>query len=658
MFNDFGYAEEDKLGKPYDIRLFRKLYPFVRPYNNYIFWAVFLIVVITIMELCLPLVLKRAIDSYIVPESASAADVSERGDPVRYLDTDMSDPKIREIVSRYQDLFETDNNSIRIKYKELEKLEKEDLLILRQNDLYGVTRMAGLYLLIIALVFVFHFIHMMIMEYIGQKIMHGLRIRLYTHIQALSVSFFTRNPVGRLVTRVTSDVQNMHELFTSIISVLFKDIFLLIGIAGVLAYINWKLALITFSILPFVAYASLIFSGRSRKIFRLLRVKVAEINTKMSESIGGMRAIQLFRKERLTNDDFIRLNHDNFLISMRQIRIMAIFMPIIEFCSVLATALVIYYGGRNVLQGSISLGALVAFISYMKMFFRPIRDISEKYNILQNAMASAERIFLLLDEKDRLPEPASTVGPVFLETDPIRKIEFNRVCFSYIKGVPVVEDISFTIPAGESLAIVGPTGSGKTTLINLILRFYDPDSGSILINGHDIRESHSHKLRNRMALVMQDPFLFSGTIRDNICRGRCDLSGKEMTDILKASSCYALVEKLSNGVDTELGEGGVNLSSGERQLVSIARAFARNPELIILDEATSYIDTETEQQIQGAFLNLMKNRTSIIIAHRLSTARNANRILVLYNGRIIESGSHDELMDEQGFYFRLNQLNS
>jgi ATP-binding cassette subfamily B protein len=345
---------------------------------------------------------------------------------------------------------------------------------------------------------------------------------------------------------------------------------------------------------------------------------------------------------------------------MRQIKVFAVFMPIIELLGSIAIAIVIFYGGRGVLSETITLGALVAFISYMKMFFRPIRDIAEKYNVMQNAMASAERLFLILDTRNTFVQPVADSKPGsrfgFSDGENISELEMNEVFFGYVKGEPVLRGISFKVRAGESIAVVGPTGAGKTSLINLIPRFYDPTAGRVLINGKNIQDYDVTDLRSKMALVMQDPFLFSETIRENILHGNSELTENDLTRVVRASNCEDLIERLPQGLNTVLSEGGASVSSGERQLISIARAFARNPDLILLDEATSYIDSETEQRIQAALLNLMKNRTSIIIAHRLSTARIADVIIVMNRGRIIEQGSHNELMTKRGFYFKLNQL--
>ena len=663
---DYGYFEEKQLGKPYDVKLLRRLYPFTKPYKPLFIISIVLVIFITLLDLSLPYVTKIAIDRYIVPgrESVNKNKINSAKDNIRMLTADMTDPKIEIVVRKYPGLFSVKGTMAHIYFRDLVKLDKNDLAILRKHDLSGVTWITAFFLVIVILNFVLNITQVFIMEYAGQMVMHDLRLRLFNHIQNLSVAFFTRNPVGRLVTRVTNDIQNMYELFTSVIVFVFKDMFLLVGIAAVLMAINLKLALACFTVIPFVVYASFHFSSQARAAYRILRIKIAEINTRFSETIGGIRVIQLFLKEKQNYLSFKKLNHEHYLAGMRQIHVFAIFMPVVEVFGATAIAVVIFYGGGSVMAGTISLGALVAFLSYMKMFFTPIRDIAEKYNILQNAMASAERIFLILDSTETIQQPVLDIDfqpqsvSKFQDTswDKISEISLENVFFEYARNEPVLKNVSFHIKAGETYAIVGPTGSGKTTIVNLITRFYEPTSGQVLMNGVDIKKKHVSELRSKMALVMQDPFLLSETVRENITLGRDNIPEAAFQQILKDSNCQTFVERLSDGFYTVLSEGGASISSGERQLISIARAFASHPDLIILDEATSYIDSETEQKIQEALAKLMSNRTSIIVAHRLSTAREADKIIVLNRGQIIESGNHAELMKRQGFYYRLNLL--
>ncbi len=666
MRTDFGYFEEKHLGKPYDLKLLKRLYPFTKAYKLALFCSVILVILITLLDLSLPYVTKIAIDRYIVPQKElSAAKTSdEAAIQTRSLQVDLSDPDIKAIVNAHPNLFKVYGSFAVITLHDLSQLERPTRMTLRKKDLAGVSVVTVIFLAIVLLNFVLNFVQVMVMEYTGQRIMHDLRVRLFSHIQSLSIAFFTRNPVGRLVTRVTNDTQNMHELFTSVISFFFKDLFLLIGISAVLLAVDWKLALVSFTVLPIVLIASIHFAGQAREAFRILRIKIAEINTRFSETIGGMKVIQLFLQEKKNYLDFKRLNREHFLAGMRQVHVFAVFMPVIELLGAVAIAVVIYYGGGGVLAGSISLGALVAFLSYIKMFFRPIRDIAEKYNILQNAMASAERIFLILDSTDRLPQPAAieaSASTAEFQTQPpvlnsIKEIALENVFFGYLADETVLKDISFSVKAGETLAVVGPTGGGKTSIVNLILRFYDPMSGQVLLNGKDIKNLYTPELRRKMALVFQEPFLFSETIQNNITLGKPNLSKQMLQQIIEDSNCTTLVDRLPEGLDTVLAEGGASISSGERQLISIARAFAHNPDLIIFDEATSYIDSGTERHIQEALAKLMKNRTSIIVAHRLSTVRNADRIIVLNRGRIIETGTHSELIQRNGLYYRLYQL--
>ena len=658
MKPDYGYFEETKLGKPYDLKLLKRIYPFTGPYRLLLFGSIGLVLMITALDLALPYVTKIAIDRYIVPLTASETRTPNGAEKPaeRVIRTDLNDPQQQALVNKYRELFTVEGTTALIPYKALSQLKKSDLAVLRKDDVAGVTYITAIFLILVIINFILNFVQKMIMEYTGHMIMHDLRIGLFGHIQNLATAFFTRNPVGRLVTRTTNDVQNMHELFTSVLSMVFKDLFLLCGIAVVMLVINWKLALVSFTVLPLVLYASIVFARRARGIFRELRIKIAEINTRFAETIGGIRVVQLFRQEMNNYHLFKQLNHENYLAGMKQIHVLAVFMPLIEILAAVAVALVIWNGGGRVLTGTLSLGALVAFISYIRMFFRPIRDLAEKYNILQNAMASAERIFLILDSQDRLQWPAAGKPEDVFGLEQVQTIEFENVDFSYVGDEKILKNINLRINAGETVAVVGPTGAGKTSLINLIPRFYDPTAGRVLINDRDIRELEASAFRSKIALVMQDPFLFSGTIRENIFQQNHHLTREQEQSILEASNCKLLVHRLEQGLDTTLTEGGASISSGERQLISIARAFARNPQVILFDEATSYIDSPTELRIQQALEKLMQNRTSLVVAHRLSTVRHADRIIVLNRGRIIETGHHSDLMQQKGFYFRLHQL--
>jgi len=657
---DVGYAEEDYLGKPYDLGMLRRLGPFMRPYRRLLAGSVFLVVAITLLELALPYFTKVAIDRYIVPvkDTQVVTDPGHGGQRRRYFAVETEDETIRKVIARYPGLFETQDGRARIALEDFKQVAPRDRMVLRRADLTGLHLVVLFYLAVVVADFGFNFVQRMIMEYAGHKIMHDVRMRLYEHLQQQSMAFFTRQPVARLVTRMTNDVQNMHELFTTFVALVFKDLFLLAGIATVLGTLDLRLALAGFTVLPLVAWATRRFSRRARNIFRALRVKVAEINTRMSESIEGIKTIQGFCQEQANYNNFVALNAENYRLGMQEIHVFAVFMPMIEVLGIIAVAILIWYGGLHVLGGQISLGALVAALTYMRMFFRPLRDLAENYNILQNAMASAERIFGLLDTDARLPQPVSSMG---WDNRPLASgglLELDKVAFSYAPGEQVLRDVSFSVGQGATLALVGPTGAGKTSILNLILRLYDPDSGEIRLDGRPVRQWDAGQLRSLMALVPQEPILFSGTLRQNIF-GDDDpvvpYGDAHIESIVSAANCKEFVARLPQGLDTPLVKGGSGLSSGERQLVAIARALARDPRIILLDEATSYIDSQTEAAIHQALQNLMKGRTSIIVAHRLSTARGADKIAVIKQGRVAECGSHQELMEAQGLYWRLNR---
>lgn len=652
---DYGYEEERRLGKAYDLKLLRRIVPFAAPHRVQLSLSVLLVVVITLLDLSVPYLTKEIIDRHIVPRDRLVSDMGS-GDRTasQWLSVDLQDPAVAAVVAQYPDLFRIQGNRADIRLDDLDRLDRAALSRMRHADLAGLLVITALFLLVVLANFCFTFVQNLIMELAGHRIMHDLRVVLYRHIQSMPLRFFTRNPVARLVTRVTNDIQNMHELFTSFISMVFKDMFLLVGIAVVLVAMDWQLALLSFIVLPLVVLAAFGFSRRVRDVFRELRIKVAQINTRFSETISGIKVIQTFQRERENYDAFARLNHDNYLAGMQQINIFAVFMPIIEMLGVSAIAIVIYVGGGHVLGQSISIGVLAAFIAYMRMFFRPIRDLAEKYNIVQNAMASAERIFLLMDH----PASAAVAAGAEKIPGPLQQIRFDDVSLAYNPGARILKSINLTIEAGQTVAIVGATGSGKTSLVNLLVRFYDPTAGTLHFNGIDCAQIPPATLRKRIALVMQDPFIFTGSLKANIFFSANGLSSRRQQEILDASRCQDLVARFPDGLDTGIAEGGASLSSGERQLISVARAFAADPEVIILDEATSYVDSQTEMQLQQAIANLMRGRTCVVVAHRLTTARGADRIVVLNNGRLVETGSHATLMAQQGYYYRLYQLQS
>ncbi|MBN2012242.1 ABC transporter ATP-binding protein [candidate division KSB1 bacterium] len=522
------------------------------------------------------------------------------------------------------------------------------------HDAQGLLHIVWLFIWVLVFQFFFQISQAYLLQWIGQKVLYDLRIKLFRHMQRLSLSFFDKNPVGRLVTRVTTDVETLNELFSAGIVAIFGDIFLLAGIIIVLLKINSTLALITFSVLPVLFYITIVFRKYVREGFRQIRVRIAKINAYLQENISGMLIVQLFNREKKNFKKFDVLNADHLEAYIRTIVYFAIFFPAVELISAIAVALIVWYGGMNFNSGAVTIGTLVAFIQYARRFFRPISDLSEKYNILQAAMASSERIFKILDTVPDIKNPEAPWEVINFRGH----IEFDHVWFSYKKDEEdwVLRDVSFQVLPGEKIAFVGATGAGKTTIISLLCRFYDVQRGSITIDGVDIREYDIHFLRSHFGIVLQDVFLFAGDIETNIRLSNTAMPREQIIKAAKDVNLDPFIRQLPNQYQEEVKERGSTLSMGQRQLLSFARALASNPHILILDEATSSVDTETELLIQDALKTLMEGRTSIIIAHRLSTIVNSDRILVMHKGKIRETGTHRELLTQKGIYHRLYQL--
>ncbi len=519
-------------------------------------------------------------------------------------------------------------------------------------DWAGLTRMALLFLGALVLDFAFQFAQIYLLQWIGQNVMYDLRAKIFAHLQKLSLSFFDRNPVGRLVTRVTTDVEALYEMLSSGVVAIFGDIFTLTAIVIFLLALNWKLALVAFSVLPLLFYATFLFRKKVRASYRDIRVRIARINAFLQENIVGMPIVQIFNRERQNFERFDRLNADHLQAHLRTIFYYAVFFPTVQLMSALALALIVWYGGSEVVRGVLTLGSLVAFLQLAQRFFRPISDLSEKYNIMQSAMASSERIFKLLDTQPEIVAPAQPVALGRARGD----ITFDHVWFAYKDEEYVLRDICFDAKAGERIAIVGHTGAGKTTLINLLARFYDVRRGAVLIDGIDIRRLDPHELRRNIGIVLQDVFLFAGSVEYNIRLGNEEIEMDRVVQAAKDVHAHRFIERLPRGYQEEVHERGSTLSLGQRQLLAFARALAFDPAILVLDEATSSVDTETELLIQDALQRLMQGRTSLIIAHRLSTIQNADRIIVMHKGEIREVGNHQELLAKGGIYYRLYQL--
>jgi ATP-binding cassette subfamily B multidrug efflux pump len=522
-----------------------------------------------------------------------------------------------------------------------------------RHDLGLLTLLAGLYLGTLLLDFLVEYGGTLLTNYIGQRVMYDLRMEIFGHLQRLSVGYFDRNPVGRLMTRVTSDVETLNELFSSGVVTIFGDVFTLVAIMGMMLAIDWRLALVTFAVIPLVYLTARIFRRRVREAFGDIRVRLARLNAFLQERLSGMRVVQLFGREEDMARRFAALNQDHLEAHLRSITVYAVFFPAVEVLTAVAMALLLWYGGLRTLDGTLTVGILAAFIQYTRRFFQPLQDLSEKFNLLQSAMASSERVFSLLDEPVTVGEPAEPVGL----PRPVRgEVRFEGVWFRYSPAGPwVLKDVSFTASPGQTIALVGHTGAGKTTIVNLLLRFYDPDRGRITVDGIDIRQLATSELRAIIGFVQQDLFLFTGDIQHNLTLD-APISPEAARGAAARVGADRFIARLPNSYHHVLGERGRSLSVGERQLLSFARALALDPRILVLDEATSSVDAEAEAQIQRAIAELMAGRTSLVVAHRLSTILHADEILVLHHGEIRERGSHRALLAQQGLYHRLYQL--
>jgi len=621
--------EEEILGKAYDSRLMRRLLTYLRPYRWQVAIALVSILLKSFADVLGPYLTKVAIDRYLAPTKAGASGLWSWLSP---------------------------------------------------RPLTGIAQIAALYVGLLLATFVFEFLQTYYMQWTGQKVMFDLRSQIFRHLQRLHIAFYDKNPVGRLVTRVTTDVDALNEMFTSGVISIFEDVFVLAGIVGIMLCMNWKLALITFAVIPLIVFATKIFRDKVRDSYRRIRTAIARINSYLQEHVSGMVVLQLFNRESKAYQRFSEINRSHMDAYKDAILAYALYYPVVEIFSSIAIASVIWFGGNDVMRkltvstfalerssqtlfsfkvitATASLGVLVAFIAYCQRFFRPIQDFSEKFNILQSAMAASERIFKLLDT------PVDVVSPaVVLKPDGPGRIEFDHVWFAYGDALDesgadwVLRDVSFDIEPGETAAIVGHTGAGKTTLISLLLRFYDVQKGAIRLDGVDVRDMDLVDLRSRFGVVLQDPFLFSGTVGGNIRLGTQRIQDRDVEKAAEDVNLADFIRALPNGFDEEVRERGSTLSTGQKQLISFARALAHQPRILILDEATSSVDTETEFRVRDALSRMVEGRTSLIIAHRLSTVQRADKIIVMHKGQVREMGTHQQLLAQRGIYFKLYQL--
>ncbi len=617
--------EEEVLGKAYDSRLMKRLLTYLRPYKWQTGIALASILLKVGADVLGPYLTKVAIDRYLAPVAG------------------LHTPFDRFLSSR---------------------------------PLIGVAQIAALGASLLLFSFLLEYLQTYFMQWVGQKVMFDLRKEIFRHLQNMHVGFYDKNPVGRLVTRVTSDVDALNEMFTSGVVSLFEDVFVLAGIVAIMLRMNYRLALITFAVMPLIIFATKIFRDKVRDSYRRIRTAIARINAHLQEHISGMMVLQLFNREKRAYDKFSEVNAQHMDAFKDAIMAHAVYYPVVEVLSSVAIASVIWFGGNDVIRNITTIGVLAAFIQYAQRFFRPIQDFSEKYNILQAAMASSERIFKLLDTAPEITSPTVTKtaqGP--------GRIQFDHVWFAY-RTIPVHEgtgaptgpgrleesaisstepdwvlrDVSFTIEPGETVAIVGHTGAGKTTIISLLMRFYDVQKGAIRIDGVDIKEMNLPDLRRRFGIVLQDPFLFTGTIEGNIRLGSKWITDEQVAQAAEDVNLADFIRTLPGGFKEEVRERGSTLSTGQKQLISFARALAHNPKILILDEATSSVDTETEFKVRDALSRMIEGRTSVVIAHRLSTVQRADQIIVMHKGQVREMGSHQQLLAQHGIYFKLYEL--
>ncbi|MBS1788963.1 MAG: ABC transporter ATP-binding protein [Acidobacteria bacterium] len=593
------HHEEEQLGKIYDAKAARRLIRYLAPYTKLVVFALVLTIGLNLVRQIGPLLTKWAIDDYVAPAASGGMKLDAA--------------------------FE------------------------------GIAWLAFAYIGSLAVTLGIGYFQDVLLNTIGQRVMYDLREEIFAKLQSIEVAFYDNNPVGRLITRLTTDVDSLNELFTAGLVEVLGDFVLIAGALGMMFYFNWKLAIVSLMVVPLLWAATMWFRRGAREGFRQVRTKIARLNAFTQEHISGAQVVQLFNREKKALEQFSEINAAHKQANLDTIFYYAVFYPLVNLISAIGIAAIVWYGGGQVIQNAITVGTLVAFLQYTQRLWQPIQDISDKYNVFQAAVVASERVFKLLDTPDNVASPAKPYQPAS-PGRALGRIEFRNVWFAYEDEDWVLKDVSFTVEPGESIALVGHTGSGKTTISNLLMRFYDIQHGEILLDAVDIRMWNLQKLRENFAVVLQDVFLFSGDIAGNIRLENDDIGEGRVEWAAKEVLASEFIEKLPNRFKTNVRERGAGFSVGQKQLISFARALAFNPKILVLDEATSSIDTETEQLIQQAIEKVMTGRTSIIIAHRLSTIQRVNKIIVLHKGEIREMGNHQALLAQRGIYFKLYQL--
>lgn len=671
------FEQEEILSKQYDSKLMKRLLKFAKPYRPYFFVVIVLMVISTVIGLVRPALIKNVIDEDLNGFRKNYVGSNSKVEPsvkIGELYFTGKDHTTKDNSNTYSLLYyekkvylvegEVNHNAtFKIKednkvyqgshsYNIYKQLNKEEIKALRSKDLNGLAKIVVIILISYILAFLINYVQIYMLQFTGQKIIFNIREQLFKHIESLNLSFFDKTPVGRLVTRLTNDVQTLNEMYTGVLIYLIKDIFMLSGILIAMFLLNAKLALISIITMPIIFITAILFKKYDRAAYRKVRERLSKINAFLSENISGMKVVQIYSKEEKKFKEFDKINNDYKKANLEQLTVFAIFRPTIELLSSLTMALLIWFGGIKVISNELEFGVVFAFVNYITMFFQPIFDLTEKYDILQSAMASSERIFDLMDNDSIIKNPENPVLIEKFQGD----IEFKNVWFAYNDEDWVLRDVSFKIKKGEKVAFVGATGAGKTSIISLITRLYDIQKGEILIDGIDIRSMKKELLRKNIATVLQDVFLFTGDIKSNVRLNDNTISEEAVMAACKYVNADRFIEKLPEKYDSPVNERGTTFSQGQRQLIAFARAIAFNPPILVLDEATSNIDTETEVLIQDALEKITKDRTTIIVAHRLSTIKNCNKIIVLHKGKIREEGSHEDLIKKEGLYYNLYKL--